>query len=83
VFASASAAWAAFVPWDPLVADSWIIEMPSDPKIAMRTVNAGDYDVGFDRARNDGSGRGMKALSSPTARSTPATWPPTYSPASS
>lgn len=62
VFASAPAAWAAFVPWDPLVADSWIIEMPSDLKIAMHTVNAGDYDVGFDRARNDGSGRGLKAL---------------------
>ena len=62
VFAWASATWAAFVPWDPLVADSWIIEMPSDSKIAVHTVNAGDYDVGFDRARNDGSGRGLKAL---------------------
>ncbi len=62
VFAWASATWAAFVPWDPLVADSWIIEMPSDSKIAVHTVNAGDYDVGFDRRRNDGSGRGLKAL---------------------
>jgi len=60
--AAASAGQAAFVPWDPLVADSWIIEMPSDPKLALHTVNAGDYEIGFDRARNDGSGRGLKAL---------------------
>ena len=60
--ASSPPAGAAFVPWDPLVADSWIIEMPTDPKIAIHTVNAGDYEVGFDRARNDGSGRGLKAL---------------------
>ena len=60
--AGACVARAAFVPWDPLVGDSWIIEMPTDPKLPMHTVNAGDYDIGFDRARNDGSGRGLKAL---------------------
>jgi hypothetical protein len=61
-FAETSVSRAAFVPWDPLVADSWIIEMPDDPKLALHTVNAGDYEIGFDRRRNDGSARGLKAL---------------------
>ena len=60
--AGASAGRAAFVPWNPLVGDSWIIETPTDPKLPMHTVNAGDYEIGFDQARNDGSGRGLKAL---------------------
>jgi len=73
LFASASAACAAFSPWDPLVTaaapdyESWIYFGGSDPKLTMHTVNAGDYSVGFDIAKTNKSGavtgaRGMNAL---------------------
>jgi hypothetical protein len=73
LFASASAACAAFSPWDPLVTaaapnyESWIYFGGSDPKLTMHTANAGDYGVGFDVARRNKSGqvtgaRGMNAL---------------------
>ena len=73
LLASASAACAAFSPWDPLVTaaapdyESWIYFGGSDPKLTMHTVNAGDYSVGFDVARQNKSGqvtgaRGMNAL---------------------
>ena len=73
LFASASAACAAFSPWDPLVTaaapdyESWIYFGGSDPKLTMHTANAGDYGVGFDVAKRNKSGqvigaRGMNAL---------------------
>ena len=62
LFASASAAHAAFSPWDPLTSDSWIAVSPTDPKLPMHTVNAGDYGVGFDVAKKNLGARGLNAL---------------------
>jgi hypothetical protein len=62
LLASASAACAAFSPWDPLTSDSWIAVSPTDPKLPMHTVNAGDYGVGFDVAKKNLGARGLNAL---------------------
>jgi hypothetical protein len=68
VFAAAGSARAQFTPWDPLVVDSadhyesWIYYGAGDPKLTLHTVNAGDYDLGFDQRRNNGGARGMNAL---------------------
>lgn len=53
---------AAFTPWDPLVNDSWVYFGPPQSRLTMHTVNGGDYEVGFDQARNDHGARGMNAL---------------------
>ncbi len=52
----------AFEPWEALVDDSWIYIGPPQVRILMHTVNAGDYEVGFDQARSDDSARGMNSL---------------------
>lgn len=51
-----------FVPWDDLVDDSWIAHRPEDEKLVIHTVNAGDYDVGFDQARSSNGARGMNSV---------------------
>jgi len=58
---SGLSAQAAFIPWDSLTADAWVVKNVGDPKLAMHTVNAGDYPVGFDVAAGNLS-RGMNAL---------------------
>ena len=58
----AESAKAAFVPWDPLVNESWIAYDPSDPKLTVHTANGGDYFIGFDQAKNDDSARGMNSV---------------------
>lgn len=54
---------AAFTPWDPLLDEAWICYDRDNPKLTVHTVNAGDYELGFDQAKlsNDGA-RGMNAL---------------------
>jgi hypothetical protein len=44
------------------VDDSWIYFGPPQTRILAHTVNAGDYEVGFDQRRSDGSARGLNAL---------------------
>jgi len=61
----AESAKAGFVPWDPLVNESWILidpHDPNEPKLTVHTANGGDYLIGFDRARNDDSARGMNSV---------------------
>jgi hypothetical protein len=52
---------AAFIPWDPLVNNSWIDLYPDD-RIHMYSIDGGVYDVGFGLPRYDGGARGMNAL---------------------
>ena len=57
-----AASQAAFVPWEPLTSDSWIVISPSNPKLTMHTANGGDYLVGFDQAASGNRARGLNAL---------------------
>jgi len=52
----------AFEPWDPLVSDSWIFFGEPQTRIVTHSVNEGDYEIGFDQSRKDGSARGGNAL---------------------
>jgi len=56
-------AWAVFSPWEVLTDDSWIYhgEQPPD-RLIMHTINAGDYEVGFDQRANNQSAKGMNTL---------------------
>jgi hypothetical protein len=63
----ASSIWAEFIPWDPLVDDSWILEPGHSPSFTIHTVNGGDYTIAFYYARNDATtgeliARGMNSL---------------------
>jgi hypothetical protein len=62
ILGTAAAAQAAFIPWDPLTADSWIYVAAPQTRIKMHTVNAGDYEIGFDQAATGNRSRGMNAL---------------------
>lgn len=62
LFVLTASAQAAFEPWGPLVADSWIYFGGSQTRMVIHSVNGGDYEVGFDQMRSDGSVRGMNAL---------------------
>jgi len=62
VLGMAAAAQAASIPWDPLTADSWIYIGAPQTRLKMHTVNAGDYEVGFDQAATGNKSRGMNAL---------------------
>ena len=60
--ALSAGARAAYVPWDALVDDSWIYVGPPQERIEMYPVNAGAYEVGFDRKKSNGGARGLNAL---------------------
>ncbi len=68
VLVFAAAARAQFVPWGALVAgpgpdyESWIYYGAGDTTLTLHTVNAGDYQVTFDQAKNNGGARGLNAL---------------------
>jgi len=69
VLVATGSAGADFSPWSPLVveadpdhAETWIHYRADDANAVIHTVNAGDYDVGFDQAKSNDSARGLNSL---------------------
>ncbi len=62
IFGTAVSAHAAFIPWDLLSSDSWIVIDTGAVKPLMHTANGGDYPIGFDQAGTGNKARGMNAL---------------------
>jgi hypothetical protein len=62
ILGAAASAHAAFIPWDTLTTDSWIVFDVGAAKPLMHTANGGDYSIGFDQAATGNKARGMNAL---------------------